>query len=116
MGGGTQDFGTVIETYLERCFGLRTAPRVDELARRLDLHPSVLSRAFRAQTGQRLSAVLKERQIGQAKLLLAETDMPLAEIAQCAGFGTINTFFRLFRTRVGCTPEQYRRESAARRS
>ena len=112
MDGGAHDFGAVIEIYIRHCFALRTAPRVDELAQWLDLHPSVLSRAFRAETGRRLSAVLKEHQIEEAKLLLTETDMNLAEIAQCAGFGTINTFFRLFRTRVGCTPEQYRRKSA----
>ena len=111
MSGGARDFGPVIEIYVRRCFALRTAPRVDELARWLDVHPSVLSRAFRAETGRLLSAVLKERQIEEAQFLLTQTDMNLAEIAQRAGFGTINTFFRLFRTRVGCTPEQYRRKS-----
>jgi AraC-like DNA-binding protein len=113
MKSGSRDFVFLIDVYVRQCFRVGTAPRVDELARALRLHPSVLSRTFRAETGQRLSAVLKARQLDEAKFLLASTEMTLAEIAQRAGFGTINTLFRLFRTRVGRTPEQYRRESTA---
>ena len=111
MRGDSQDLSSLVERYVRRCFGCVTPPRVDELARLIGLHPSILSRSFHAQTGRHLSVVLKEHQITEAQRLLTTTDLALDDIAQRAGFGTVNTLFRLFRTRVGCTPMQYRKRS-----
>ena len=104
-----RDLDEEIEVYVRHCFRECTSPRVDELARLLELHPSVLSRKFRLRTTRRLSQVLKERQIEEAKSLLRTTDEDMRSIARHAGFGTINTLFRLFRKFVGVTPQQYRR-------
>lgn len=110
----TRDLVAVVELYVRQCFQRSTAPRVDELAQRLGTHPSVLSRRFKLTTGRRLSSVLKERQIEEAKHLLDSTDMDTRAIASRAGFGTVNTLFRLFRTHVGRTPEEYRQASDRR--
>jgi AraC-like DNA-binding protein len=109
MKGDTCDFKRITKLYVTHCFELATPPRVDELARLLRVHPSVLTRSFYSQTGQHLSVVLKRHQLDEAKRLLITTDLPLGEIARRAGFGTINTFFRLFRTHVGCTPGNFRK-------
>jgi AraC-like DNA-binding protein len=100
---------TAAKSYLDECFRVGTAPRVDELARRLELHPSVLSRTFHSATGRRLSSVLKAAQIVEAKRLLATTTLPMGDVARRAGFGTPNTLFRQFRQHVGVTPDRYRR-------
>lgn len=105
------DFASAVELYVAECFARCTPPRVDELARTLHTHPSVLSRTFSAQTGRHLSAVLKEHQVEEAKRLLRGTDCDLRNIARRAGFGTTNTLFRIFRTRVGLTPDCYRRQN-----
>ena len=111
----TRDYyATAVRSYLEQCFQIGTAPRVDELAGRLRVHPSVLSRQFRLATGQSLSSVMKESQIAEAKRLLQSTELPLREVALRAGFGTPNTLFRVFRTRVGLTPAEYRKAIANR--
>lgn len=102
------DIEAVVAEYAQRCFLLRTAPRVDELARELAVHPSFLSRYFKKETGRGLSAVLKDHQIAKAKELLRGTALSLDEIAVRAGFGTRNTLFRCFRRFVGTTPHRYR--------
>ena len=102
------DYHSAIETYVLSCFGACTPPRVDELARHLHMHPAALSRRFRRATGRRLKAVLKERQIAEAKRLLASTCMTTRAVAHHAGFGTPNTLFRVFRHAVGITPEEWR--------
>jgi AraC-like DNA-binding protein len=76
------------------------------------MHPSALSRRFKSETGTNLSVVLKERQVVEAKRLLSLTRMSTCDVARHAGFGTANTLFRIFRTRVGVTPEQYRRTAS----
>lgn len=102
------DICFVAESYARECFGARTAPRVDELAQRLGMHPSYLSRRFKASTGQLLSSVLKGYQIEEALRLLAQTAYGMDEIASRAGFGTRNTFFRFFKRAIGTTPQRYR--------
>jgi len=109
----TPDLVAAVDRYLLHCFERCTAPRVDELAQRLGTHPSALSRRFKSATGRRLSAVLKERQVEEAKRLLGSTNLNTRAIASRAGFGTVNTLFRLFRTHVGHTPEEYRLSCAS---
>jgi AraC-like DNA-binding protein len=108
----TQDYPSSLESYLQYCFAACTPPRVDELAHFLRMHPSALSRHFKAKTGRKLSTVLRERQIGEAKRLLAFTRMRTSDVARRAGFGTPNTLFRVFRVHVGVTPEEFRRASS----
>jgi AraC-like DNA-binding protein len=105
-----RDYVAAVDAYILECFQRQTSPRVDELAFRLTIHPSVLSRNFRAKTGRLLSAVLKERQLEEARRLLIGTTLPMHDVARRAGFGTPNTMFRLFR-RLGITPQEYRRRS-----
>ncbi|HYK02557.1 MAG TPA: helix-turn-helix transcriptional regulator [Thermoanaerobaculia bacterium] len=110
------DYLAELEAYVRYCFEARTALRVDELASRLHMHPSALSRGFKSRTGQRLARTLKDLQLSEAKRLLATTSLPTRDVASRAGFGTPNTLFRLFRTRLGVTPESYRRRVVKRGS
>ncbi len=103
-----RDFDDAVRSYVARCFAARTAPRVDELAQLLSMHPVSLSRSYKSSTGCHLSVVLKNAQLEEAKRLLTDTDLPIHEIALQAGFGTPNTLFRTFRLRVGMTPDRYR--------
>lgn len=105
------DIAAVAAEYVLECFRLNTSPRVDELARKLQVHPSFLSRHFKTSTGRRLSAALKEHQIAEAKRLLSHTSMTIDQIAAQAGFGTRNTFYRYFKRVVGTTPQRYRAKS-----
>lgn len=103
------DYLAELESYVRYCFDARTAARVDELALRLHMHPSALSRDFKSRTGSRLARTLKDLQLAEAKRLLATTLLPTRDVACRSGFGTQNTLFRVFRIRLGVTPERYRR-------
>lgn len=46
----------------------------------------------------------------RAEQLLTETDLPIAEIAQRAGFSDVFYFSKVFHREKGCTPRDYRRE------
>ncbi|HEX2138781.1 MAG TPA: AraC family transcriptional regulator [Woeseiaceae bacterium] len=96
------------DRYLAECFANESAPHINELAARVGLSPTALSRAFRAEEGVALSEYLKIARVARARQLLATTDLPTAAIAYAAGFGTRVTFFRAFRRSTGMTPDEYR--------
>jgi AraC-like DNA-binding protein len=84
---------------------------LDELAERVGLSPSRLSRLFKQQTG--LSVVeFRNRQRMERFLSQYEdaAERPtLLEAALEAGFGSYPQFHRVFRQVVGCSPGEYQR-------
>jgi AraC family transcriptional regulator, transcriptional activator of pobA len=101
----------VIEKYLKDCYRQRTAARVSELAHLLHAPRPYLSRVIPQLFGKPLRAVLRERQLEEAKRLLRVTSLSVDDIAAASAFGDPTTFFRCFRTAAGMTPAQYRYRS-----
>lgn len=99
---------SVITEYLSECYAARSVARASELAQRLGVTPSTLTRACEAIAGAPPSKILKERQLAHVELLLTSTKFSLTEIAYRAGFGTRATMFRAFMKKVKCTPHTYR--------
>lgn len=97
------------DAYLANCFACKTTPEVKELAAQQQLSPSRLSRTFHRVVGIPLSKYFKHAQIERAKTLLRETPLSTTRVAYASGFGTRNTFFRIFRRRTGLTPGEFRR-------
>jgi len=81
-----------------------------DIARRLDLHPAWLARAYRHATGEGLHETVRRRRVEQACILLRRSDRPLAEIALAAGFCDQSHMNRGFRATLGRTPAQVRAE------
>ncbi|HBM80621.1 MAG TPA: AraC family transcriptional regulator, partial [Clostridiaceae bacterium] len=46
--------------------------------------------------------------IMQAEKLLIEPSLSIMQVAMKSGFGSLATFNRLFRTKRGCTPTEYK--------
>ncbi|MDX1570228.1 MAG: AraC family transcriptional regulator [Xanthomonadales bacterium] len=65
-------------------------------------------RQFRAEFGITPYRCLTERRLQAARELLAETDMPVADIVAETGFGNRSAFSRLFKSRCGISPQAYR--------
>ncbi|HWS71695.1 MAG TPA: helix-turn-helix domain-containing protein [Thermoanaerobaculia bacterium] len=103
------DLRQQVDLYLVDCFARRSAPRVSELADRLELTRVAISAQFHRQNGQYLSDYMKRVQVEYAQELLRGTDLTTARVARAAAFGTRRTFHRAFLQRTGMTPDAFRR-------
>ena len=66
------------------------------------------SRAFKQSTGVSPNAYMTEQRIERAKKLLAETELPIADIALRTGFASQSHFTTTFRKLVWTTPKAFR--------
>ena len=78
------------------------------LARALGCSADHLSRMFRRHTGQRLVEFIHDRRLTQARRLLRDTSMTIAEVAWACGFARPSHFNRVFLQRMGTTPGAFR--------
>lgn len=72
------------------------------------LTPSYLSKLFKAQTGEALLDTINRTRLEEAKKLLMQHDVPIADIARSVGYSDINTFNRIFKKFEGITPGKYK--------
>lgn len=84
---------------------------LDDAAQVASLSRYYFSRFFREQTGQPFQRYVLRVRVAHAERLLAESDLPVTEIAFQSGFGSPKTFNRVFRQLVGCSPTEYRSAS-----
>lgn len=68
-----------------------------------------LSELFKKTIGQNFLAFVHEVRIRQACALLISTEMNVSDIALETGYGSYNTFSRIFREMKGITPASYRK-------
>lgn len=88
-------------------------PGVDELARRSGVSRRTLELRFRKVFGRGPAQEVRARRLELAKRLLAETDLPVAEVAARCGCGSVQAFTTLFRRATGCPPAEFRRSRRA---
>jgi AraC family transcriptional regulator len=82
--------------------------QVADLAREVHMSPFHFARMFKHTTGQPPHVYLTAARMDRARELLAETRLPLAEVALRTGFQTQAHFTGVFHEKVGMTPRQYR--------
>jgi AraC-like DNA-binding protein len=84
---------------------------VEEYAQHLGCSVRTLTRASLAATGRTAKQLVDDRVALEAKRLLAESDLPVAEIGASLGFTEPTNFGRFFARTVGSSPGQFRAES-----
>lgn len=84
---------------------------VEDLADALGVSASYLSRLFKKETGESISAYIRARKIAVAENLLKYTDHSMIEIANLLSFSSESHFIQQFREVVGLTPKKYRDEN-----
>ncbi len=94
---------------LEREF--RSGKGVAEYARALGVTPTHLTRVCNQTCGRSASDLLHDRVIFEARILLAETRMPIARVSESLGFTSAAYFTRAFQHRTGKTPSAFRRST-----
>lgn len=78
------------------------------LADELGLSTTVLSAKFKEVVGVNMSQYLRNLRLDHTRRLLTQTSLPLSDIAEQTGFGSLKTMYRVFKADTGLTPGQYR--------
>ncbi len=85
-------------------------PTVAFFADKAHLSTSYFGDLIKKEAGMTAQAVIQEAVIGQSKQLLLEGTLSINEIAYQLGFQYPQHFTRLFKSKVGITPNQYRHQ------
>jgi AraC-like DNA-binding protein len=80
-----------------------------DIAERLKMNASYLSRHFKEQTGKTMTEFINEVKIKEGIRLLETTEMPLIQISTQLGFSSQNYFQTVFKKATGKTPIEYRK-------
>ncbi|WP_179151975.1 helix-turn-helix transcriptional regulator [Oceanobacillus senegalensis] len=84
---------------------------IDSIATSLNISKSYVSHVFKEMTGFTIMEYVMGSRLTQAKYLLeAEPEKPLKDIANESGFESIPHFSNYFKSKVGMTAKEYRRE------
>ena len=86
---------------------------LQDVLQSVHLSRASLHRHFNAALGRSPKAEILRVRLERAKQLLAETELPLYEIASRTGFRNPEHFSYLFKSKSGQTPGQFRREAKA---
>lgn len=84
---------------------------VDEVCQHVSLSRSTLQRRFRRLLDSTILDELINARIGRAREMLAQTDLPIAQIAERCGFGHQEYLGKVFRERIGQTPAGLRKRA-----
>jgi AraC-like DNA-binding protein len=93
---------TVIDHRLSEPLSLR------DVAGELGITPGHLTTVVRRRTGRTVQEWIIERRMAEARTLLSETELPVAEIARRVGISDPGYFSRLFRRTHGASPRHWR--------
>lgn len=83
-------------------------PTVNEIASILNVSPNYLSNLLTALTGQSTQQHIHDKLIEKAKEKLTTSALSVSEIAYSLGFEHPQSFSKLFKTKTGRTPLQFR--------
>ena len=85
---------------------------IHDLAQQFGVSATALENCFQAVYGATIHVYLLNRRIDQARSLLADTALPISQIARMAGYSHPGKFAAAFRKNTGMTPLEYRRNHA----
>jgi AraC family transcriptional regulator of adaptative response / DNA-3-methyladenine glycosylase II len=86
---------------------------LEKLARDLKLSSRQLRRAIRQEFGVAPIELAQTQRLLLAKQLLAESELPIVEVAYASGFASVRRFNALFQSHYRLTPSRMRRAMAA---
>ena len=95
-----------IKELIDRFF--REKKQLSDEMRQLNISANYLSGIFKKQYGLPPTAYINKKRAAEAKKLLAETNIPIIDIAGDIGFESLSAFYTFFRKHTGLTPRGYR--------
>jgi AraC-like DNA-binding protein len=91
---------------LEKDF--RSARTLAQYAKDLGVTPTHLTRVCQQVNGKSASRLIQERVLSEARMMLLNTDHKILEISNQLGFSSPAYFTRLFSSKLGQTPKEFR--------
>jgi len=88
-----------------------TPIQVSDVLRTVPVSRSWLERRFQEALGRSPAEEIRRVRLERAKQLLAESDMPVPQVAASSGFGSREYFAHAFRQATGLTPRQFRKRA-----
>lgn len=82
---------------------------VNWIADQFDMSSLYISRIYKQQTLRALGDAISEYRMEQAKQLLEQTQIPIAQIADRVGYTSSTYFHRIFKKHYGVTPTEFRK-------
>ncbi len=84
--------------------------KVEDLLRHVFISRTLLERKFRAELGRTPLGEIRRQRIQRVKQLLADTNLPVTEIASMCGFGSDVRLSTVFKETTGISPSEFRKE------
>jgi AraC-like DNA-binding protein len=85
---------------------------IEEIARKLHVHPSHLMRLFKKEKGMTLSRYRNLKRIKEAKELLIHSNLSITEVGFMVGFNNPQYFTKVFKKEEAITPKEYKRKNS----
>ena len=82
---------------------------IDKLAEMISVSPDYFTKMFKESTGKTPIEYINGLRINRAMQLLAETELPMAEIAETTGFCNPNYFHKIFKQYMETSPLVFRK-------
>ncbi|QNK58994.1 response regulator [Paenibacillus sp. PAMC21692] len=86
-----------------------------DICKQVGMSVSYFSKCFKEIVGVSFVYYVQEMNLRHAQLLLEATNLPIYEVADKSGFSDEKYFGKIFRTKLGCSPSEYRLQSRSKR-
>ncbi|WP_260293676.1 helix-turn-helix domain-containing protein [Sedimenticola hydrogenitrophicus] len=106
-------FEDALQSYFEEGkLQLLGTPRIEEIAQKMGMSARYLSDMLKAETGKSALEHIHLYLLDEAKDLLLQPHVTVAEVAYRLGFDYPQYFSRLFKKKIGVSPKAYRDENS----
>ncbi len=81
-----------------------------DVAKEIGTNRSYISKVINDNIGCNFNQYVNAFRVNEAKKLLHKTpEIPIAEISELSGFGSLNSFIRIFKISENCTPSKFKK-------
>lgn len=82
---------------------------LNELAEKMDVHPAFIWKTLKMENGKTFSDIQESYKLDEAKRLLLQTNLTVAEISAELNYTNAQNFIRFFSKETGMTPGKFRK-------
>ncbi len=83
---------------------------LDKMAEKFHYTPEYTSRLIKSTTGKSYTQIVTQIRMEKAQVLLLDTNLSIADIAEQVGYESPENFIRVFKKNLHMTPTEYRRK------